>query len=140
MPIAIFVEFENYAGPKFFDPSSPKSNWIPINPLSIYSKNIGTRTQYPLRLAYAFTIHKSQGQTLDKVVIDLGKKEISLGLTFVALSRVRNYKDFVIKPLTLERLKKIKLSSSLAPRLAEECRIQKITENTFESYSYLIIS
>ena len=39
-------------------------------------------------IAYASTIHKSQGQTLDKEVIDLGKSEKSLGLTFVALSRV----------------------------------------------------
>ena len=48
MPIAIFLEFENYDGPRFFDPSSPKSIWIPIYPKSIYSKNIGKRTQYPL--------------------------------------------------------------------------------------------
>ena len=74
---------------------------------------------------------------MNKVVIDMGKKEFSLGLTFVALSRLRYYKDFIIKPDPLERLKKIKLSASLATRLAEECRIiQKMTETTIDSYSY----
>jgi ATP-dependent DNA helicase PIF1 len=43
----------------------------------------------PFRLAYALTIHKSQGQTLSKAVIALGKKEQTLGLTHVALSRLR---------------------------------------------------
>ena len=57
---------------------------------------------YSLRIAYALTIHKSQGQTLDKVVIDLGKNERSLGLTFVALSRGKNVNDFLIQPFTLD--------------------------------------
>ena len=52
-----------------------------------------TKTQFPLRIAYASTIHKSQGQTLDKEVIDLGKSEKSLGLTFEALSRFKHYTD-----------------------------------------------
>ena len=47
-----------------------------------------SRLQIPLKLAWAITIHKAQGLTLDKVVIDIGKKEFSAGLTFVACSRV----------------------------------------------------
>ena len=69
--------------------SQLEDNWIPINPISLFCKNLnGSRTQFPLILAYALTRHKSQGQTIDKIVIDLGKSEQSLGLTFVALSRV----------------------------------------------------
>jgi ATP-dependent exoDNAse (exonuclease V) alpha subunit len=66
----------------------PKKNWIPINPFSAYSKVLNSsRKQIPIRLAYAMTIHKSQGQTLDMAVIDLGSKETQLGLTYVALSK-----------------------------------------------------
>jgi hypothetical protein len=108
MPHTIFVEFDKYEGPHFFIENDERYNWIPISPYTTYSPNVsGSRTQYPFRLAYASTIHKSQGQTLDKVVIDLGNCEKSLGLTFVALSRVKSYKDFLIEPFTLERLEKI---------------------------------
>ena len=46
--------------------------------------------QIPLRLAWSVTIHKSQGQTYDEVVIDLGRGAFSPGQTYVALSRVRS--------------------------------------------------
>ena len=91
----------------------------------------------PIKLAYALTIHKSQGQTLEKVVVDLGKSEKSLGLAFVALSRVKNHKDFLIQPFPLERLTKIKKSSSLEPRINEETRIEKIVQKTLEEFSLL---
>lgn len=67
-----------------FDEESGKVKEVLVTiPLAEYQ-------QIPLRLAWSVTIHKSQGQTYDEVVIDLGRGAFSPGQTYVALSRVRS--------------------------------------------------
>lgn len=55
---------------------------------TIEREQVGEFTQFPLRLAWAVTIHKSQGQTYKRAVIDLGARAFSPGQTYVALSRL----------------------------------------------------
>lgn len=62
----------------------------------IKEETLGTFSQFPLRLAWAVTIHKSQGLTFDRAIIDAGSA-FAPGQVYVALSRIRSLNGLVLK-------------------------------------------
>jgi len=67
------------------------------------SEIIGTFTQFPVMLSWAVTIHKSQGKTFDRVIIDFGKGTFAHGQAYVALSRCTSLDGIVLtQPLRLK--------------------------------------
>lgn len=80
--------------------SAERQTWETTKPVfrdgQIRHEVTGTFTQVPFRLAWAITIHKSQGQTLDHVVVDLTGGSFDSGQTYVALSRATSLQGIVL--------------------------------------------
>ncbi len=83
---------------------------VPVFPVTnefYYDGQECSRTQLPLTLAYAITVHKSQGISVSKAVLDISQKEFSPGLSYVAISRVRTFTGLMFtKSFDYERFKR----------------------------------
>ena len=87
LPWAIMVKFDGYDGP-VVSGSCCVPVFLACHKFDMSGKEC-SRTQFPLQLAYAITVHKSQGLTLAKAVLNLNQRQHRLGLAYVAVSRVK---------------------------------------------------
>jgi hypothetical protein len=98
--------------------------------LEITENKIGAFSQYPLKLAWAITIHKSQGLTFDKAIID-AQSAFAHGQVYVALSRCRTFEGMVLStPLSSKGIK----ADAAVLRFSEE------TEQNFPSVDILKVA
>ena len=93
LPIAVIVQFDStYTGPSF---RSDLPRCVPIisetNQSDLYGSS-HERQHLPLKLVWAIMTHKSQGLTLEKAWVDIGKSEKFTAFTYVGFSRVKNYR------------------------------------------------
>ena len=108
MPLIMLIKFDEYHGPDFphYD-----LGVIPVFPATRQFEYKGvacSRTQFPLRLAYAITVHKSQGLTLSRAVLNLNQREHCLGLSYVAVSRVKTLSGVLFElPFDFDRFKPV---------------------------------
>jgi ATP-dependent DNA helicase PIF1 len=135
LPSVIFIKFDNYQGPTIRTLDGIEV--VPIIPVqrSWESKKgqICSRLQFPICLAWALTTHKSQGLTIKRATVGLGKKEFAAGLSFVAISRVRSLEDLLFRSFSYERLERIKNCKRLQERKEEEIRLLSMSYNRISS-------
>lgn len=130
LPVAVIVKFDNYIGPSL---SKKVLSLVAIAPVTVSTQSgnsIHDRQQLPLKLAWALTIYKSQGWTLPKTWVDIGKSEQTLGITYAGLNRVKQLSSLVVEPMTFDWLKSIKRSNTLKYRQQEEERLNQLFEIT----------
>lgn len=93
----IFIRFPNEEGEMELEKETWKNIRYHYNREKdvIEEEEVGTFTQYPVRLAWAITIHKSQGLTFEKAIIDAGAS-FAPGQVYVALSRLTSLSGLVL--------------------------------------------
>ena len=110
----VMVNFLGYRGPSL---SPSRLNVVPVTQIRTTNSN-----RFPLSLAWAITIHKSQGMTLDRITVDLGCNKFASGLTFVALSHMRTFGGLRVEPFDFSRFKRIERGRHVEARHDEfEC-------------------
>ena len=106
MPHAILIKFDdNLVGAKVKD-SNDCVAIAPVTATFQARKGYGDveRRMVPIILSWAVTVHKLQGTTLDKAVIDLGRKNFAKGQIYVALSRVKSLDGIALSDLEPNKL------------------------------------
>ena len=131
LPLAVIVRFDSYSGSTLHDGSVPitplRCTWSTIVLLAPVCSSL-------LALAWAVTIHEAQGLTLNKAVVDVGTKEFSTGLMFVACSRVRHLSDLAfVQPFDYQHLSNLANSCHLIERRQEDTRLHLMQEAAFPS-------
>ena len=92
-----------------------------------------SREMFPLRVCYAWTIWKAQGQTIrGKVVVDIGSREADHGLTYTAFSRCQRFSNIGIQGgFPYNRISTmIRSQKKLKERLKEEQRLNTLSRET----------
>jgi|SRR5947207_342938 len=130
LPRSVLVEFDDYIGPSIV----PGEKIVPITPETVSfdprSQRTGSIRQIPLVLGWAITIHKSQGLTLNRAIVDVGDSERNTGTTYVGCSRVRSANNLAFqRSFPYERMRRLNESPRLRIVAEEIQRLTTLAQN-----------
>ncbi len=92
----------------------------------------------PLILGYALLIHKLQGSTCERVILNPGKKEFASGLLLVGATRTKSFEGLAFDPYpNFTRFQQVNNSKSLKQRLIEEKRLKELEVLTLLKFANL---
>ncbi|MFP4665000.1 MAG: helix-turn-helix domain-containing protein [Bacteroidales bacterium] len=137
----IVVEFLDGSEPVILEPYKWENKRYKLNKKTneIEEKSIGSFEQYPVKLAWAITVHKSQGLTFDKAIIDVSRA-FAPGQAYVALSRLRSLDGLMLsRPMPEYSLKPDQALSEFARAKSDTSSLKERlrTEAFYYTRSYL---
>jgi len=135
LPVGVIAVFDEYKGPWYL-PDVPRS--VPIVPVRRvwFSNRVQcTRIMLPIILGYALSIHKLQGSTCEKVILNPGKKEFATGLMLVGVTRTKKFENLAFAPFpNFSRFQQVNKSKALQKRLEEEERMLQLEAATLRTH------
>ncbi|KAI8710625.1 ATP-dependent DNA helicase [Fusarium sp. LHS14.1] len=126
-PDVIMVDFDNYDGPPYLTTDEGRKI-VPILPVTrdfLVGNETCSRTQFPLIVAFAITVHKCQSLTKDQIVTDLATRDFQAGISYVAVSRVTSLQGLLLEaPFDRQNLYNHTPTEGMKMRLADQQRRQ----------------
>lgn len=98
-PAVIMVAFDSYDGPPYLTASEGRKI-VPILPVTrdfLVGNETCARTQFPLIVAFAITVHKCQSLTKDQIVTDLATRDFQAGISYFTVSRVTSLQGLLLE-------------------------------------------
>jgi ATP-dependent DNA helicase PIF1 len=90
-PFALMVHFDRYSVPPLYEADGKVVISIFRSKREFFRANIAcSRTQFPITIGYAITVHKSQGITVPCALLNISDRDFAPGLTYVAISRLKS--------------------------------------------------
>ena len=136
LPVGIIGIFQDYKGPSYLPDIA---NAVPIVPVcrEWFSNKIHcSRTMLPIILGYAITIHKLQGQTCAKLILNPGNSEFASGLLLVGATRTTSFEGLAFAPFpNFSRFEQVNKCKGLKLRLKEEKRMEVLEMATLGKFS-----
>ena len=127
LPAMLICRFPAYKGPSFMPELG--DHLVPVFPVQRDWMSGGksySRTFFPLLLAYSMTIHRSQGVTMQRIMINIGDREFACGLTYTAVSRVRSLKHLAFYPFpNFDRIARLRTHNNFVQLRKEIVKRQK---------------
>ncbi|KAM4055604.1 PIF1-like helicase [Hirsutella rhossiliensis] len=98
-PAVIMVDFDSYDGPPYLTTNEGRkiSPILPVRRDFLVGNETCARTQFPLMVAFAITVHKCQSLTKDQIVTDLATRDFQAGISYVAVSRVTSLQGLLLE-------------------------------------------